>query len=58
MGIFFSISYMPIHDIFDCAQKKKKKNKKKKKEAKRKKKSKCFYMIVSVFPRRCESYMM
>ena len=24
-GIFFSISYMPMHDIFDCAQKKNKK---------------------------------
>ena len=23
MGILFSISYMPIHDIFDCAKKKK-----------------------------------
>ena len=33
-GIFFSISYMPMLDIFDCAQKKKKK-KKRKKEAKR-----------------------
>ena len=33
-GILFSISYMPMHDIFYCAQKKKiktKQNKKKKK---------------------------
>ena len=31
-GIFFSISYMPMHDIFDCAQKKKKKKKRSKKK--------------------------
>ena len=30
MGILFSISYMPIHDIFDCAKKKKKDAKSKK----------------------------
>ena len=28
-GIFFSISYMSMHDIFDCAQKKKRKKEKK-----------------------------
>ena len=31
-GIFFSISYMLMHDIFDCAQKKKKKKKRSKKK--------------------------
>ena len=41
-----------MHDIFVCAQKEKKKKKKKQKE------SKYFYMIASVFSRRCESYMM
>ena len=34
-GIFFSISYMPMHDIFDYAQKKKKKKKKKKRSKKK-----------------------
>ena len=41
-----------MHDIFVCAQKEKKKKNKKQKE------SKYFYMIASVFSRRCESYMM
>ena len=54
-GILFSISYMPMHDIFDCAQKKKKKNKRKEKE---KGKKKSFYTIACVFSKRCESYMM
>ena len=40
-----------MHDIIDCAQKKKKKEKEKAKE------TKFFYMIASVFSRRCESYM-
>jgi len=47
--ILFSISYMPMHDIFDCAQKKKIKTKQ------NKKKKKSFYMIASVFSRRCEN---
>ena len=34
-GIFFSISYMPMHDIFDCAQmKNSKENKEKEKRIK------------------------
>ena len=45
-GILFSISYMPMHDIFDCAQieklKKKNKNKKKKKKQKAKKNQNVF----------------
>ena len=51
-GIFFSISYMPMHNIFDCAQKKKKKKRKK-----RQKEIICVYMIASMFSRKCESYM-
>ena len=33
-SIFFSISYMPMHDIFDCTQKKKKKSNAKEKRIK------------------------
>ena len=40
-----------MHDIFDCAQQKKRKNEKRQKE------TICFYMIASMFSRKCESYM-
>ena len=46
-----------MYDFFDCAQEKGKK-KKKSKEKEMQKESKFFYMIASVFSRRCESYMM
>ena len=42
MGILFSISYMPIHDIFDCA--------KKKKDAKSKKNQNAFTWLQACFP--------
>ena len=53
-GIFFSISYMPMHDIFDCVQiekfkKKKKKNKKKKKKQKAKKNQNVFTWLQAYF---------
>ena len=36
-GISFSISYMPMHDIFDCAKMKNSKENKEKEKAKRNK---------------------
>ena len=45
-----------MQDIFNCTEKKKKKEKEK--EKKKQKYSKYFYMIASVFFRRCKSYMM
>ena len=47
---FFSISYMPMHDLF------KKKNMQRK--TKRKKIKRLLNMIASVYSRRCKSYRM
>ena len=49
IGYFFSLSYMPMHDILN-KRKYAKKNKNKKNQN-------ALYMIVSVYSRRCESYM-
>ena len=46
-----------MYDIFDCAQKEKEKKKAKSKKQKAKE-PKWFYMIASVFYRRCECYIM
>ena len=50
IGYFFSISYMPIHDLL------KKKNMQRK--IKRKKDQNAFNMIASVYTRKCGSYRM
>ena len=52
IGYFFSISYMPIHDLL------KKKNMQKKRKEKRQKDQNAFNMIASVYTRRCGSYRM
>ena len=57
-GIFFSIPYVPMHDIFHCAQMKNSKENEWKKKKKKQKETKCFYMIASMFSRRCESYIL
>ena len=49
---------MPMHDIFDSVKNKKIKMEKEKEKNKKKKELKCFYIIASVFSRRCESNMM
>ena len=53
--ILFSISYMSMHDMSDCAQKK---NIKKKKSKEKEKAKRIKIIIASVFSRRHESYMM
>ena len=51
---------MPMHGIFDCTKKEKetKKEEEETKKKKKKKKAKCFYMIASVFSKKCGSFMM
>ena len=51
IGYFFSISYMPIHDMLIKRKKYAKKNKKQKDQN-------AFYMIASVYSMRCRSYRM
>ena len=50
IGYFFSVSYMPMHDLL------KKKNMQRK--IKNRKNKNALYMIASVYSRRCESYKM
>ena len=50
MGYFFSISYMPMHDLL--------KRKKYAKKTKKRKDQNALYMIASVYTRRCGSYKM
>ena len=51
IGYFFSISYMPIHDMLIKRKKYAKKNKKQKDQN-------ALYMIASMYSRRCKSYKM
>ena len=51
IGYFFSISYMPIHDMLIKRKKYAKKNKKQKDQN-------ALYMIASMYSRRCGSYRM
>ena len=51
IGYFFSISYMPIHDMLIKRKKYAKKNKKRKDQN-------ALYMIASMYSRRCGSYRM
>ena len=53
IGYFFSLSNMPMHDMFKRMQKKKKK-----KKIKSKKINNALKMIASVFSRKCGSYRM
>ena len=50
IGYFFSISYMPMHDLL--------KRKKMQRTTKSKKNQNALYVIASVYSRRCESYRM